>query len=69
MAAVARVALVLAWVVVDLVAAMVMTRAAVALRVDSGPVTLVLVAVMVTPVAVMHGWLCHPRLWDGWQPG
>lgn len=67
----AKVALVVAWVVVDLVAATVMTRAAVAMRVDSGPVTVTLVpvAVMVMPIAVMHGWLCHPRLWGGWQPG
>lgn len=67
----AGVALLVAWVVVNLVAAVVMTWAAVALRVDSGPVTvtLVLVAVMVMPTAVMHGWLCHPQLWDGWQPG
>lgn len=53
----AKVALVVAWVVVDLVAATVMTRAAVAMRVDSGPVTVTLVpvAVMVMPIAVMHG--------------
>lgn len=63
--------MVVACVVVDLVAAMVTTRAAVATRVDSGPVTvtLVLVAVMVMPTATMHSWLCQPRLWDGWQPG
>ena len=67
----AGVALLVAWVVVDLVAAVAMTWVAVALRVDSGPVTvtLVLVAGMVMPTAVMHGWLWHPRLWDGWQPG
>ena len=38
-----RVALAVACVVVDLVAAMVMTRAAVAMRVDRGPVTVTLV--------------------------
>lgn len=63
--------MVVACVVVDLVAAMVTTQAAVATRVDSGPVTvtLVLVALMVMPTAAMHSWLCQPRLCDGWQPG
>lgn len=37
----------LAWVVVDLVASMVMTRAAAAVRVDSGPVTVALALVAV----------------------